>query len=49
LLAVLEMAKFRLLRILQSEEGIIYLQPRFSERQQALERIGALEDESYAG
>ena len=48
LLAMLEMAKHHLLRIFQSEEGVIYLSPRFSDPRLARSRLGAVE-ESYAG
>ena len=48
LLAMLEMAKFGLVRFFQSEQGTIYLTARFEDRDEAYRLVGDVE-ETYAG
>ena len=47
-LAILEMTRLRLLRLYESDEGVLYLQPRFDEPDMAIDRIAGIE-EQFAG
>ena len=47
-LAVLEMAKMRLMRVYQSEDGVLYLRPRFEDPNEVHERLKGLDESQYA-
>lgn len=47
-LAVLEMAKMRLMRVFQSEDGTLYLRPRFEDPEEVHERLKGLDESQYA-
>jgi segregation and condensation protein A len=48
-LAVLEMTRLKLLRIYESEEGQLYLHPRFEKPEMAVSRIAGVDEHQYAG
>lgn len=48
-LAILEMTRLQLLKLYESDDGQLYLHPRFAERAQAMQRVNALEEAQYAG
>ncbi len=48
-LAILEMTKWQLLSIYQSETGQIYIQAKYSEVEHALRVMGAFDESEYAG
>ena len=47
-LAVLEMAKMKLMRVYQSEEGDLFLQPRFDDPKEVTRRLSGLDESQYA-
>lgn len=48
-LSILEMTRLKLLRLYESEEGLLYLHPRFTDAQTALSRISGIDEHQYAG
>ncbi|HET6345511.1 MAG TPA: hypothetical protein VFH51_11310, partial [Myxococcota bacterium] len=48
-LAILEMTRLKLLRLYESDEGNLYLNPRFETGEVALARIGGVDEQQYAG
>ena len=47
-LACLEMAKLRLMKVFQSESGALYLEPRFTDPNQATQKLDGLDENQYA-
>ena len=47
-LAVLEMAKMKLMRVYQSDEGDLFLQPRFDDPKEVTRRLSGLDESQYA-
>ena len=47
-LAILEMAKMKLMRVFQAEDGSLYIKPRFSDPNKVLERLNGLDESQYA-
>jgi segregation and condensation protein A len=47
-LAMLEMAKMKLMRVFQAEDGSLYLMPRFSDPNKVLEQLNGLYENQYA-
>ncbi|MEK7705692.1 MAG: segregation/condensation protein A, partial [Myxococcota bacterium] len=48
-LAMLEMTRLKLLRVYQSPERTIFIQPRFERPEEALERLNHIDESQYAG
>ena len=48
-LALLEMGKLKLLRIFQSDDGVIYVHPKFDDVSLAFARLEGLDESQYAG
>jgi segregation and condensation protein A len=48
-LAVLEMTRLGLLRVYESEEGHVYLHPRFDEAVQVHDKLSGVQEEEYRG
>ena len=46
-LAILEMAKMRLMKVYQTQEGDLFLRPQFSDRQVVLDRLSGLDESQY--
>lgn len=47
-LAVLEMAKMKVMRVYQSENGDLYLQPQFSDPDEVMRSLSGLDESQYA-